>query len=206
MRSDMSPGSALAPALMPTTLNPVLRAVMLVGIGIGILTLSAKVQVPFWPVPMTMTTFAVILIAAAYGSRLGVATIVAYIAAGAAGLPVFSGPVAGPAYLVGTTAGFIWGYIAAALIVGLAADRGWDRSLPKLGLAMLVGDAVLFTLGFLWLAFLAQLSSGATGIGVAAAWENGIEPFILGDLVKIALAATLVTAGWSLMTRSRTPR
>lgn len=200
MRTDNS--SALAPALMPTTISPAFRAVMLVGIGIGILTLSAKVQVPFWPVPMTMTTFAVLLIAAAYGSRLGVATIVAYIAAGLAGLPVFAGPVAGPAYLVGTTAGFIWGYIPAAMIVGLVADRGWDRSIPKLGLAMFVGDAVIFILGFIWLAWIAQLSSGATGIGAMAAWENGVEPFLLGDALKIAIAALLVPAGWSLLRRA----
>lgn len=200
MRTDNS--SALAPALMPTTISPALRAVMLVGIGIGILTLSAKVQVPFWPVPMTMTTFAVLLIAAAYGSRLGVATIVAYIGAGLAGLPVFAGPVAGPAYLVGTTAGFIWGYIPAAMIVGLAADRGWDRSIPKLGIAMLAGDAVIFILGFIWLAWIAQLSSGATGIGAMAAWENGVEPFLLGDALKIAIAALLVPAGWSLLRRA----
>ncbi len=201
MRSDHS--SALAPALMPTSLNPALRTALLVGLGIGILTLSAKVQVPFWPVPMTMTTFAVILIAAAYGSRLGVATIVAYIAAGFAGLPVFAGPIAGPAYLVGTTAGFIWGYIPAALVVGFAADRGWDRSIPKLGLAMFVGDALIFILGFVWLAWLAEFSSGANGIGAAGAWENGVEPFILGDLLKIAIAALMVPAGWSMLQRGR---
>lgn len=206
MQTQSNSGSALAPALLPSSLNPALRAVILVALGVGILTLSAKVQVPFWPVPMTMTTFAVILIGAAYGSRLGVATVIAYIAAGFAGLPVFAGPLAGPAYLVGTTAGFIWGYIPAALIAGLAADRGWDRSLPLIGLAMFVGDAVLFTLGFVWLAFFAQLASGGTGIGMAGAWENGVEPFLLGDVVKIALAAALVTAGRSLMKRSRTPR
>ncbi len=203
MRTDYSAGSSLAPALMPTSLNPALRAVVLIGLGIGILTLSAKVQVPFWPVPMTMTTFAVLLIGAAYGSRLGVATVIAYIAAGFAGLPVFAGPIAGPAYLIGTTAGFIWGYIPAALIVGLAADRGWDRSIPRLALAMLVGDAVLFVLGFVWLPWFAHLSSGANGIGTASAWVNGVKPFLLGDLTKIALAAALVPAGWAFVKRGR---
>ncbi|MGD9738369.1 MAG: biotin transporter BioY [Bauldia sp.] len=200
MRNEMS-GSALAPALLPASLNPALRAVLLVAVGVGLLTLSAKVQVPFWPVPMTMATFAVLAIGAAYGARLGVATIVAYIAVGMAGVPVFSGAGAGPAYMIGTTAGFIWGYIPAALIAGLAADRGWDRSPVKLGAAMLLGDAVLFVMGFVWLGFFASVASG-NGIGAAAAWANGVQPFLLGDAVKIALAACLIPAGWALFRRS----
>lgn len=201
MQTQTHSGSALAPALWPAGVNPLVRNVILLLAGVGILTLSAKVQVPFWPVPMTMTTFAVLIIGAAYGSRLGVATIVAYIAVGMTGLPVFAGPVAGPAYLVGTTAGFIWGYIPAALVVGLAADRGWDRSPAKLGLAMFVGDALIFILGFVWLSWFAQLASGGNGIGIAGAWANGVEPFLLGDLTKIAIAALLIPAGWTLVKR-----
>ncbi|MCW5697167.1 MAG: biotin transporter BioY [Bauldia sp.] len=200
MSTERTNATALAPALWPTA-SPALRAVILVALGIGLLTLSAKVQVPFWPVPMTLTTFAVMAIAAAYGSRLAVATVIAYILTGMAGVPVFAGAGAGPAYLVGTTAGFIWGYIPCAFLIGLAADRGLDRSPLTLGLAMLIGDAIIFILGFAWLAFFAQLASGGTGIGVAAAWKNGVEPFLLGDALKIALAACLIPAGWALLRR-----
>lgn len=200
MRTEMT-GSALAPALLPASLNPAIRAVLLVAAGVGLLTLSAKIQVPFWPVPMTMATFMVLAIGAGYGAKLGVATIIAYIAAGMAGLPVFSGAGAGPAYMIGTTAGFIWGYIPAALIAGLAADRGWGRSPIRLGLAMLAGDAILFTMGFVWLAFIASVG-GAAGVGVARAWAGGVEPFLLGDLVKVALAACFIAAGWAVFRRN----
>lgn len=203
MRTDYSSGSSLAPALWPSNVNPVVRNVVLVLFGIGILTLSAKVSVPFWPVPMTLQTFAIMFIAAAYGSRLGVATIVAYLAAGFVGLPVFAYAAAGPSYFLGTTGGFLVGFIVCAAIVGGAADRGWDRSPLRIGAAMIVGDAVVFLLGFLWLAFFAHLSSGATGIGAAAAWTNGVANYLLGDGLKIAIAALAVPAGWALLDRNR---
>lgn len=193
----------LAIAAWPATTSRALRTVSLILAGTLILALSAKIQVPFWPVPMTMTTFAVFIIGATYGSRLAAVTVLAYLAEGFAGLPVFAGPVAGPAYLIGPTAGFLFGYVAAAYVVGLAADRGWSRSAPKLALAMLAGDAALFAMGFVWLAFFAQLANGATGIGAAAGFAKGVQPFILGDLIKIALAALAVPAGWSLLHRIR---
>ncbi len=198
---------ALAVALWPERVNPVLRGIALVVLGTLVLTLSAKVSVPFWPVNMTMQTFAVMAIAAAFGSRLAVATVVAYLAEGFFGLPVFTTTpplAAGPAYFLGTTGGFLVGFILAAAIVGAAADRGWSRSIPRLAAAMVVADLVVFALGFAWLAFFAHLSSGATGgIGMARAWAGGVTPFILADLVKIALAACLIPAGWALRDRLR---
>ena len=131
MQSRASAHTALAPALW--TGNRAIQNVVLVLIGTAVLTLSAKIQVPFWPVPITLQTLAVMLIAATYGSRLAVATMLAYIAEGALGLPVFANTppqIAGPAYLIGPTAGYIWGYVAAAAIIGFAADRGWSRSVP----------------------------------------------------------------------------
>jgi biotin transport system substrate-specific component len=205
MRTDYSSGMALAPALWPARVNPWVRNGLLVLIGVGILTLSAKISVPFWPVPMTLQTFAIMFIGAAYGSRLGVATILAYLATGFVGIPVFAFAAAGPSYFLGTTGGFLVGFIFAAWIVGWAADRGWDRSSIKLGAAMIVGDAIVFLLGFVWLAWFAQLSSGATGIGAASAWTNGVANYLLGDALKIAIAALAVPAGWVLLDRSRQP-
>jgi biotin transport system substrate-specific component len=203
MRTDYSSGSALAPALWPASVNPWVRNALLVLFGVALLAASAKISVPFWPVPMTLQTFAIMFIAAAYGSRLGVATIGAYLAAGFAGIPVFAYAAAGPSYFLGTTGGFLIGFIAAAYIVGWAADRGWDRSTLKLGAAMIVGDAIVFLLGFIWLAWFAELSSGANGIGAAAAWTNGVANYLIGDALKIAIAALAVPAGWVLLNRNR---
>lgn len=209
MRTDISSGTALAPALWPTSVNPWVRNLVLVIIGTGILTLSAKINVLTQPVPITLQTFAIMAIAAAYGRWLAVATVLAYLAEGFAGLPVFASTppaVAGPAYFIGTTGGFLIGFLAIAYIVGWAADRGWDRSPLKLGAAMLVGDAIAFALGFIWLAWFATLSSGATGgLGIENTWKFGIEPFIVPDGIKIALAALSIPAAWALFDRFRQP-
>jgi biotin transport system substrate-specific component len=169
-------------------------------LGSLILWASAKISVPFWPVPMTLQTGAVVLIGAAYGSRLGLATVVLYLLEGISGLPVFSGG-GGPAYLLGPTGGFLVGFAPAAFIVGWLAERGFDRNPVSLFIAMLAGDAVIFLLGFVWLAWFATLSSGAMGIGAAAAFSGGVMKFVLGDLVKLALAAALVSAGARLVRR-----
>ena len=147
---------------------------------------------------MTLQTLAIMAIAAAYGSRLAVATVIAYLAEGLAGLPVFAGPTAGPAYLLGPTAGFLAGFVLLAWIVGAAADRGWDRSTARLFGSMVVADVVVFALGFAWLAW---FFSG--GIGVEKAFVGGVVPFVLADLLKIALAALAVPAAWKLVDRWR---
>lgn len=174
--------SKLGVALYPT----------LVIFGIALIALSAKIQVPFWPVPMTLQTLAIAGIAAAYGLRLGLATIVAYLAAGYLGAPVFAGAVAGPLYFVGPTAGFLAGFVAMTAIVGYVADRVRSANGIALFGAMIVGDIVLFTLGFVWLAYFFTTTSGGT-LGPTTAWGI-INPFILGDIVKMVLAAALVTA------------
>jgi len=133
-----------------------------------------------------------------------VATVLLYLLEGFFGLPVFANTppgVAGPAYFFGTTGGFLIGFLALAFIVGYAADRGRDRSIPKLFAAMIVADAVVFALGFTWLAWFAHLASGATGIGPASAWTNGVQGFLLADLLKIALAALAIPASWTLVER-----
>jgi biotin transport system substrate-specific component len=110
--------------------------------------------------------------------------------------------MAGPLYFLGPTGGFLIGFILLALIVGAATDRGWDRSIPKLFAAMIIADAVVFAMGFGWLAWFAQLSTGGQGIGVQAAFMNGVVPFLLADLLKIALAALAIPAAWQLFERS----
>jgi biotin transport system substrate-specific component len=194
----------LALAIWPDSVPRIPAAIVLAVVGSIVLALSAKAQVPFYPVPMTLQTLAIMAISAAYGTRLAVATVLLYLLEGFFGLPVFANTppaVAGPAYFLGTTGGFLIGFLALAFIVGYAADRGWDRSTPKLFAAMVVADAVVFALGFTWLAWFAHLSSGATGIGPASAWTGGVLNFLLADLLKIALAALAIPASWTLVER-----
>lgn len=197
-----SSGNALAVSLWPSSVNRVVRDVLLIIAGSVLLAISAKVKVWQEPVPITLQTFTVMVLAAAYGSRLAMLTVLAYLAEGFAGIPVFTNtpPVlAGPAYFLGPTAGFLIGFLPLAWIVGKAADLGWDKSIPKLGAAMIAADAVVFAMGFCWLAWFLPRSNGAVGIGMAAAYANGIAPFVLADLIKIALAACAVPAVWRLV-------
>lgn len=172
----------------------------LVAFGVALLTLSAKIQVPFWPVPMTLQTLAVMGIAAAYGARLGVATILAYLAAGLAGAPLFAGPVAGVAYFMGPTAGFLAGFVVIAAIVGSVADRGWANSAPKLFSTMVLADVICFAMGFVWLAyvFVSPASGNTLGAGVA---YDVVSQYFLADFVKIAIAALAVPMLARMVTR-----
>ncbi|WP_419696291.1 biotin transporter BioY [Mesorhizobium muleiense] len=165
-------------------------------VGTLLLTLSAKTRVLLGPVDISMQTLAVFLIAAAFGMRLGVATLLLYMAEGAMGLPVFQGTPEkgiGIAYMLGSTGGYLAGFVVMAAIVGWAADRGWDRHPVKLFNAMLVAEIVMMAMGFAWLALL---------IGPDKSWQFGVVPFIVGDLIKVGLAASLVPAVWSLLKRS----
>ncbi|MER8473532.1 biotin transporter BioY [Mesorhizobium sp. M1328] len=164
--------------------------------GTLLLILSAKTKVMLGPVDISMQTLAVFLIAASFGMRLGVATLLLYMAEGALGLPVFQSTPEkgiGIAYMLGSTGGYLAGFVVMAAIVGWAADRGWDRHPIKLFNAMLVAEIVMMAMGFAWLALL---------IGPEKSWQFGVLPFIVGDLIKVALAASLVPAVWSLLKRS----
>ncbi|RWK60439.1 biotin transporter BioY [Mesorhizobium sp.] len=165
-------------------------------VGTLVLTLSAKTRVLLGPVDISMQTLAVFLIAAAFGMRLGIATLLLYMAEGAMGLPVFQGTPEkgiGIAYMLGSTGGYLAGFVVMAAIVGWAADRGWDRHPIKLFNAMLVAEIVMMAMGFAWLALL---------IGPEKSWQFGVLPFIVGDLIKVGLAASLVPAVWSLLKRA----
>ena len=165
----------------------VVRTVILVALGTALLALSAKINLPLPYVPMTLQTLVVLMIGAAYGWRLGSATVIAYLAEGAIGLPVFAGPVGGLAPLLGPTAGYLAGFVAAAFITGWLSERGWDRSVPRLFVAMGLGHIVILAAGFAWLAFGMKL-------GVEKAWLVGIVPFVAASVIKNALGAAFVPA------------
>jgi biotin transport system substrate-specific component len=179
--------AALSPGFMSSTAGKVAAVLF----GALLLTLSAKVHVPFWPVPMTMQTFVVLVIAMSCGPAIAASTFVAYLIEGAIGLPVFSGTPEqglGLAYMMGPTGGYLAGMLAASVIVGYFGARGWDRSVPKTFIAMLIGTAVIFLLGYGWL---------ATLIGPAKAWMLGVLPFVLSETVKVVLATLVVRSGWA---------
>jgi len=165
----------------------------LVVAGTLLLTVSAKTKVVLGPVDMSLQTLAVLLIGACFGARLGFAMLLLYLAEGAMGLPVFqSSPEKGIglAYMVGPTGGYLVGFAVMAAIAGYAADRGWDRNVVKFFGAMLVAEIALLTFGFAWLSVL---------IGAEGAWTFGVLPFLVPDLIKVALAACMVPAGWSAL-------
>ena len=158
--------------------------------GVVFIGLSAQLTIGF-PVPFTGQTFAVLMIGALYGARLGSLCLVSYMLAGAAGVPVFSNFGYGVLFLSGPTGGYLIGFIAAAYVVGLLAERGWDRRIRTTVLAMIFGNLVIYTFGLLWLFCLMGFSAKVLVVG--------LYPFIVGDLLKIALAAALIPSGWKLL-------
>jgi len=171
----------------------VLRTLVFVGLGVVLLSLAARAQVPFWPVPMTLQTLAVFAIALAYGSRLGAATLAAYLIAGALGVPVFARG-GGLVYFLGPTAGYLYGFLLAALVVGWLAERGWDRKTLLALVALVIGNLIVYALGAGWL---------AVNIGIDKAWAGGVAPFLLGDAVKIGILAALLPMAWRALAAIR---
>jgi biotin transport system substrate-specific component len=168
-----------------------LRAVLLALLGSALLTISAKIEVPFYPVPMTMQTLVVLLLGMAYGARLGTATVLLYLAEGAAGLPVFAGTPErgiGIAYILGPTGGYLAGFVLSAAITGWLTER--RRDWLALVLAVTAGSIVVFIPGVLWLAHL---------IGFEQAIAHGLMPFLWATLVKGAIAIALGMAGAALI-------
>ena len=173
------------------------QAALLVA-GVLLLALAAKIKVPMWPVPITMGTFAVLTIGAAYGPRLGLVTMMVYMLVGALGFDVFAGSsaeVSGLSYMLGGTGGYLVGYVMATLALGVLAQRGWDRSVSWMALAMLIGNSLIYIPGVLWLG---QLYGWDKPI---LAW--GLTPFLVGDALKLALAAVLLPVAWKLVSRAR---
>jgi biotin transport system substrate-specific component len=174
------------------------RGVALV-VGFSLLTALAAqiaIPVPFTPVPITGQVFAVLLTGALLGPRLGALAMIAYLFEGASGLPFFYGGRGCAAHLFSLTAGYLWAYPLAAFVTGYLAERGWDRRYLPATLAMSLGSAVILLGG--WFGLLAFMSP-------AQAFMQGVVPFVVGDLIKIALAAAVLPTGWLLL-RRRSPR
>ena len=180
------------------------RQALLVAGGVAALTLAAQVQVPVppSPVPVNLGTLAVLSVGAAYGPRLGLATILAYMGLGALGLDVFASSSAesnGLPYMMGMSGGYLVGYVLAALALGAVARRGWDRSVAWMALAMLVGNALIYAPGLLWMHHL--IGAGAFDAArYASPWDQtlawGLTPYLVGDAVKLILAALLLPGLW----------
>ncbi len=179
--------SLLSDRLWPST--GLARNAALALAGSLLVAAAAQVNVPMLPVPMTLQTLAVLVIGAAYGARLGAATLALYALEGAIGLPVFAGFKSG---VMLASFGYVLGFIAAAYVVGRLAEAGWDRSAPRMFAAMLTGAAVIYVPGLLWL---------SAWIGADSAIQLGLMPFIPGDIVKAAVAALGFPAAWALIGR-----
>ncbi len=177
----------LSKALLPTH-SLATRAFMVLG-GSLFIALAARISVPMFPVPMTLSTLAVLLVGLSMGWRLGLATVVAYIAEAAAGLPV----LAAGSVLGGPTTGFILGYLPMVVLAGLAADLGARRFLPALA-ASVAASLLIYVPGVLWL-------DAVTALSISGAIEKGMVPFVAGDMVKSVLAALAVTGGWAALSR-----
>ncbi len=181
----------LIPTLFPTTDTRWLRDVLLMLMGAAVLALSAKMQIPFYPVPFTMQTAVVLLIGMGFGYRLAAMTVGFYLLQGALGLPVFANG-GGLAYFASPTAGYLWGFLAAAALMGYLAERGWDRHWGLSLAAMALGHGIILLFGVLWLSQL---------IGVSAAIANGLAPFWASTILKILLAAVLLPTVWRVLRR-----
>lgn len=164
--------------------------------GSLLLTLSAKVQVPFYPVPMTMQTLVVIGLGLALGPVRGAAAVALYLAQGALGLPVFAGTPEkgiGLAYMMGPTGGYLAGYLPAALLAGWLGQRGWDRNVFTAMAAALLAAAVIYLPGLLWLGSVIGFDKPVLAFG--------LTPFIPGDIMKAVLAAIAFPAAWKWLSR-----
>lgn len=185
--------ATLAETLWLRSGNSLVRKAALALAGSAVLAVSAKIQIPFYPVPMTMQTFVVLVIGMAFGWRLGVATILLYLAEGAAGLPVFAGAPekgVGLAYMLGGTGGYLAGFVLAAAACGYLAERGWDRSVLTTALTMLTGSVLIYTCGLLWL-------GGLMGWDKPI-FEWGLLPFLYGEAAKLALATLVMPFVWRI--------
>ena len=209
MASTLS-NKVLGDTLLPSegTALWIKRAVMIVA-GVAALWLSAKMKIALEPVPVTLQVLVVMSIGMAYGFRMGVATLVAYLAVGAAGEPVFAGTPekgVGLPYMLGATGGYLVGFVGAAGVVGWLAERGWDRSILTTALAMVIGLAVLYVPGVLWLAYgfpLFPAIAEFNGFGIAKGIEWGVFPFLWIDAIKLAIAVIAFPAIWRLVGDAR---
>lgn len=158
--------------------------------GSLLLALSARVSFYMGAVPFSAQTLVVLLLGVVLGAGRGSLAIVAYLAEGACGMPVFVGGTAGAAYLVGPTGGYLAGFVVAAALTGFLAQRGWDRSKVSTMFAMVLGLAIIHAMGVAWL-------SGFIGLGKAL--YSGSIVFLPGEVIKVALATALLPTIWQMI-------
>ena len=188
----MKNNTVLINKLFPTYgINSYIKNVILILLGTLLLAVSSKVQVPFWPVPMTMQTFIVFIIGMSYGWRLAFSTLIVYLIEGSIGLPVFA-KGGGLAYLAGPTAGYLYGMTVAAGVVGFLAEQGYAKTYIKTFLSLMLGAIIIFTFGVGYLGSI---------IGYDNALTAGLYPFIPSEFFKIALALFLIPTIWKYASR-----
>ncbi len=185
---------AKADTLMEAALAPLdsVRSAGLVIVFSLFIAACAQFTIHIGPIPITGQTFAVLLTGMLLGSRLGAAAVIAYLIEGAIGLPFFAGGGAGLVRFLGPTAGYLVAFPAAAFIVGAFAEHGWDKRYPTAVAAMAIGSAIIFLGGWAWFAILTNTSP-------VAAFKLAVLPFLLGDVIKIALGAAVLPTGWALL-------
>ena len=176
------------------------RKLLLAVLGSAALWISARLQVPFWPVPMTMQPYVVLVLGMALGRTLGPAAVALYLLEGAFGLPVFAGTPEkgiGLAYMAGPTGGYLVGFLVAALVTGHLSTRGFDRRLPTALLSATLGMLAIYACGLAWLAVLLGSFQKAVTLGAL--------PFLAGDALKILLATATLPLAWRALGRARAP-
>lgn len=170
-----------------------MHRIALVIAGSALIALSAHIKVPFYPVPVTMQTMVILLIGMTYGSRLGALTVLAYLAEGAMGLPVFAGG-AGLAYMAGPTGGYLFGFLISAFVLGNLAERGWGKTWQTTAAAMVIGNLVIYSFGVIWLSNI--IGSFDKGL------QFGLLPFIYGDILKIVIAMAALPFAWKALPKA----
>jgi biotin transport system substrate-specific component len=163
--------------------------------GAVLTAVAAQIAIPMWPVPITGQTFAVLLVGAVLGASRGALSMITYFSLGAAGLPVFTGAVAGITF--GTTFGYLVGFIAAAAVVGWLSQLNWHKKVTGVLASFLVGNAVIYLFGLPWLAF--ALSNLNVASDFSSVMMAGLVPFLIGDAIKMALAAAALPLAWKYL-------
>jgi len=182
------------PALSKSHNTTFLRDILFVISFSIFLALCAQISfhIPSTTVPVTLQTLGVLLTGATLGSRRGALAMLAYLAEGAAGMPVFAGGTAGFIHLIGPTGGYLWSYPIAAYVTGWLCEKGLDRSFKTSALAMLPGSFIIYGLGVPWLGFILHMS-------MSIAITKGMLPFLFGDALKLLIAAALLPTTWNLI-------
>ncbi len=186
----MTRNETLTQAVMPH--SGLGAKIALVVAGSLLVAVSARAEVPMYPVPMSLQTLAISLIGLTYGARLAAVTLLAYLAQGALGLPVFAGGAAGAAYMMGPTGGYLVGFVGMAWLTGWLVEHGFGRGVVRLSIAALIPATLLFVPGVAWLWVV-------TPLDLTGAVAAGMLPFLLGGLVKSVVAAMIAAGGWQAL-------